>query len=116
PGATPETMDAEVRSKREGAAARVSGVKSIRSSSEENSRRIVVEFQPGVDLDDAASEMREAEAQVERELPDDIEQVGVVKADDDAEAVVSLAISSEAYSTEALTRRVDTDIAPEFLS
>ncbi|EKE82951.1 efflux RND transporter permease subunit [Idiomarina xiamenensis] len=116
PGASPETMDAEVSSKLEGAAARVSGVKSIRSSSEENSSRIVVEFQPGVDLDDAASEMREAVAQVERELPDDIEQVGVVKADDDAEAVVSLAISSEAYSTEALTRRVDTDIAPEFLS
>ena len=36
PGASPETMDAEVTSIVEGAVARVSGVQSIRSSSEEN--------------------------------------------------------------------------------
>ena len=54
PGASPETMDAEVTSIVEGAVARVSGVQSIRSSSEENASRIRVEFQPGVDLDAAA--------------------------------------------------------------
>ena len=44
PGGAPETVDAEVTSILEGAAARVSGVKSIRSQSEENSARTVVEF------------------------------------------------------------------------
>src|SRR6056297_3568830 len=59
-GASPETMDAEVTSILEGAVARVSGVRSIESASEENNTRIRVEFQPGVALDAAAADVREA--------------------------------------------------------
>ena len=40
PGASPETMDAEVISLLEGAVARVSGINNIRSASEENSGRM----------------------------------------------------------------------------
>ncbi|WP_290654016.1 efflux RND transporter permease subunit [Idiomarina sp.] len=116
PGGAPETVDSEVTSILEGAAARVSGVKSIRSSSEENSARTVVEFRPGVDLDVVASEVRESVNQVRRELPDDVEQVIVVKADDDARAVLDIAVSSDSLSLEELTRRLETDVAPEFLS
>ncbi|MDP7348790.1 MAG: efflux RND transporter permease subunit, partial [Phycisphaeraceae bacterium] len=116
PGGAPETVDAEVTSVLEGAAARVSGVKSIRSQSEENSARTVVEFRPGVDLDVAASEVRESVNQVRRELPEEVEQVNVVKADDDARAVLDIAVSSDSLSLEELTRRLETDVAPEFLS
>lgn len=42
PGASPETMDAEVTRVLEGAVARVSGVKDIDSASEENNSRIRV--------------------------------------------------------------------------
>lgn len=49
PGASPETMDAEVISLLEGAVARVSGIQELRSSSEENTGRIYIEFRPGVD-------------------------------------------------------------------
>ena len=70
PGAAPETVDAEVTRVLEGAAARVSGVREIRSSSEENNTRIRVEFNPGVNLDNAASDLREAVAQVSRRLPE----------------------------------------------
>ena len=113
PGAAPETVDAEVTSVLEGAAARVSGVREIRSSSEENSARIRVEFNPGVDLDNAASDLREAVSQVSRRLPDRVEQVSVVKADDDAEAIVSLAVVSDVYDQQELTRRIENDIVPE---
>lgn len=116
PGGAPETVDAEVTSVLEGAAARVSGVKSIRSQSEENTARTVVEFRPGVDIDVVASEVRESVNQVRRELPEEVEQVNVVKADDDARAVLDIAVSSETLSLEELTRRLETDIAPEFLS
>ena len=116
PGGAPETVDAEVTSVLEGAAARVSGVKSLRSQSEENSARTVVEFRPGVDLDVAASEVRESVNQIRRRLPNDVEQVNVVKADDDARAVLDIAISSDTLSLEELSRRLETDIAPEFLS
>src|SRR6056300_117158 len=116
PGGAPETVDAEVTSILEGAAARVSGVKSIRSQSEDNYVRTVVVFQPGVDLDVAASEVRESVNQIRRRLPNEVEQVNIVKADDDARAVLDIAVSSDTLSLEALSRRLETDIAPEFLS
>jgi len=116
PGAAPETMDAEVTSLLENAAARVNGVRNIRSSSEENNSRIRVEFNPGTDLDTAASDLREAVSRVTRDLPDRTEQVRVVKADQDAEAIVTLAVSSRRYDVAELTRIVENDIIPELLA
>lgn len=116
PGGAPETVDAEVTSILEGAAARVSGVESIQSSSEENSARISIEFRPGVDLDVVAAEVREAVNQIRRELPDDVEQINVRKADNDARSVLDLAVSSETLTQEELTRRLETDLSPEFLA
>ncbi|AAV81443.1 efflux RND transporter permease subunit [Idiomarina loihiensis] len=116
PGGAPETVDAEVTSILEGAAARVSGVESIQSSSEENSARISIEFRPGVDLDVVAAEVREAVNQVRRELPDDVEQINVQKADSDARSVLDIAVSSDSLTQEELTRRLETDLSPEFLA
>ncbi len=88
-GASPETMDAEVTGIIEGAIARVAGVRAIESSSEESSTRINVEFQPGIDINTAANDVREAVSQIERELPEDVDQIVVLKADDEARAVLS---------------------------
>lgn len=116
PGASPETVDAELTSRLEGAVARVGGVKNIYAQSEENSARIRVEFRPGVNLEDAANETRESVSRVQRQLPEDVEQVAIIRADSDAQAVVSLAVSSNTLDMETLTERVDTDLAPLFLS
>ncbi|MBL38921.1 MAG: multidrug transporter AcrB [Xanthomonadales bacterium] len=114
PGASPETMDAEVTRILEGAVARVSGVQSIRSSSEENNSRIRVEFSPDADLDVVASDVREAVAQVQRQLPDDVEEVNVQKSESDAETVVDVAVLGNGLREEELTRIIETDIIPEF--
>jgi hydrophobe/amphiphile efflux-1 (HAE1) family protein len=116
PGAAPETVDSEVTSRLEGAVARVSGVKSINASSEEGNSRIRVEFRPGVNIEDAANETRESVARIERQLPDEVEQVAIVKADNDAQGVVNVAVSSEKYDLETLTDIVETDLAPLFLN
>jgi hydrophobe/amphiphile efflux-1 (HAE1) family protein len=115
-GASPETMDAEVTSILEGAVARVSGVRSIESASEENNTRIRVEFQPGVALDAAAADVREAVSRVARELPDNLEQLTVFKADEDAEPIVTLAAYSDVLDEAALTRIVEQDVVPELIS
>ncbi|MGE0621826.1 MAG: efflux RND transporter permease subunit [Pseudomonadales bacterium] len=115
-GASPETMDAEVTSLLEGAVARVSGVRTIQSSSEENSTRIRVEFQPGVALDAAAADVREAVSRAARELPDNLEQLTVFKADEDAEPIVVLAAYSDVLDEASLTRVVEQDIVPELIS
>ena len=56
--------------------------------------------------------MREAISQITRRLPERVEQVFVVKADDDAQPVVSLAVQSDSLSEETLTRVVEQDIVP----
>lgn len=116
PGAAPETVDTEVTSRLEGAVARVSGVKAIRAQSEEGSSRIRVEFRPGINIEDAANETRESVARIARRLPDEIEQLSIVKADNDARGVVNIAISSSKHDLETLTNIVETDLAPLFLN
>lgn len=116
PGAAPETMDAEVTSVLEGAVARVSGVQEISASSEENSSRIRVEFNPGTNLDTAAADVREAVNQVARGLPDRVENLFVTKADNDAQAIITIALIAQGYRADELTEIIDRDVAPELLS
>ena len=116
PGASPETMDAEVISLLEGAVARVSGIYRIRSASEENSGRIHIEFRPDADIDTAAADIREAVSRVSRRLPDRVEQVVVIKADDDAQPVVSLAVQSDSLAEDALARVVEQDVVPMLIA
>ncbi len=115
-GASPETMDSEVTSIIEGAIARVSGVKNIRASSEENNMRIHVEFQPHIDINDAANDIREAISRKQRELPDDIENLFVVKADDNADSIIYISATSDVLTKEELAKRVEKDVAPNLLS
>lgn len=112
PGGSPETIDAEITSVIEAAVARVTGVKKVRSSSEENNLRIRVEFNPDVDLMDAANDVREAVSRVERDLPEGVEDIFVVKADADADPILQLAASSDTLAIDELTRRVEDEIVP----
>ncbi len=116
PGASPETLDAEVTRLLEGAVARVSGVKTINSASEENNARVYIEFQPSVDVDQAAADVREAVSRVQRDLPEALEQLSVFKADQDAQEIVQIAVLSDAYSEEELARIIEQDIVPSFVS
>ncbi len=116
PGGSPETIDAEVTSVLERAVARVNGVKEVRSSSEENNLRIRVEFSPNSDLIDAANDVREAVSRAQRDLPDEVENITVVKADDDARPILRLAVTSGSLPVEETTRVVEDDIVPELLA
>ncbi|MDP7408173.1 MAG: efflux RND transporter permease subunit [Luminiphilus sp.] len=116
PGASPETMDSEVTRLLEGAAARVSGVMNINSSSEENSTRIWIEFRPEIDTDQAASDIREAISRIERDLPDALEQLSVYKADERAGEIMRIAVRSSIHTDEELNRFVEQDIVPRIVS
>jgi len=116
PGASPETMDAEVTRPLEGAAARVTGVRTISSSSEEGSSRIRASFDSSIDINDAANDAREAVSDVRRRLPAGVENVFVVKANDESDPIMRLSLWSDSLSREALTERVEDEIVPELLS
>lgn len=106
-GASPETVDREVTALIEGAAGRVAGVKSISSSSRFGSSRVTVEFRDDIDLDVAATDLRDAVARVTNSLPDDAEAPRVVKADADSEAVMRIAVTSTRRTAEELTTLVE---------
>ncbi|MEO0617998.1 MAG: efflux RND transporter permease subunit [Pseudomonadota bacterium] len=116
PGGSPETVDAEVTAKVESAVARVNGITELRSSSEEGNFRLRVVFRPSVDLIDAANDVREAVSRVQRQLPDGVENLFVVKADSDSSAIVRLAVFSETRAFDDLTRQVENDVIPALLS
>ena len=115
-GASPETMDAEVTSVIEGAVARVSGVKTINAASEENNARIRARFLPNVDLAVAANDIREAVASIERDLPEGLDNITIVKADHGASPIIRLALVSDRLSQEALTRLAEDDVSAELAS
>lgn len=113
PGGAPETIDAEITSRIEGAVARVNGIESVRSSSEENNLRIFIEFNPSIDLIDAANDVREAVSRIERDLPDGVENITVIKADDDARAIIQLSAFSETLPIDVVTKMVEDQVIPE---
>ncbi len=113
PGASPTTVDAEVTSLVEGAVARVAGVAAVRSSSEEGNFRMRAEFRPDRELTDAANDVREAVSRVSPQLPDGVEDLFVVKAEQDARPIMNIAVWSETDSIDVLTRRADDEIIPE---
>ena len=116
PGASPETMDAEVTRILEGAVARVSGVKEVNSNSEEGSARIRAVFNPSANVDRAAADVREAVSRVQRQLPDNVEQLAVFKADEDAEEIMRIAVLADGLSEQDLATIVERDVVPAFIS
>ncbi len=114
PGASPETVDAELTKPLEGAVARVSGVTGIEASSEEASTRIRVEFEPGKDMDAAAADVREATSRVEEDLPARMRKLTIVKSDANASPVIQVAIIPDLFDHVALSRQVENDIVPLF--
>lgn len=114
PGASPTTVDAEVASVVEGAVARVAGVRSVRTSSEEGNFRMRVEFNPDRDLANASNDVREAVSRVETRLPDGVEDLFVVKSEQDADPIIDIAVWSNTRSIDELTRLVDDSVATEF--
>jgi HAE1 family hydrophobic/amphiphilic exporter-1 len=116
PGASAESIDRELTAIIEGAVARVSGVDSISSDSSFGRSRVTVEFGDNVDLDTAASDMRDAVGRVQNQLPEDADIPRIVKADADAQAVVRLAVTSDAMTVQDMTVLVEDQVIDTFAS
>lgn len=109
-GAAPETIDQEVTQTIEGAVARVSGIKSIASSSQFGTSRVTMEFGDNVDMAVAANDVRDAIGRVTNQLPDDADEPQIIKADSDSQPIMRLAVTSSTLSMEDLTKLVDDEI------
>ena len=108
PGATPESMDAQITAIIESAVSRVQGVTSISSNSSYGSSRVTVELSSNANLESAAMDVRDAVAGITNQLPDDMEDdPRVVKADADATPIMRMAVASSTLSEGELTDLVN---------
>jgi HAE1 family hydrophobic/amphiphilic exporter-1 len=108
PGASPESMDAQVTAIIESAVSRVQGVTSISSNSSYGSSRVAVEFSTATDMQVAAMDVRDAVAGVTNQLPRDMEdEPRVVKADADAQPIMRMSVASDTLSESELTDLVN---------
>ncbi|GGF74039.1 hydrophobic/amphiphilic exporter-1, HAE1 family [Mameliella alba] len=116
PGASPESVDQEVTGRIEGAVGRVAGVRSISSNSRFGRSRVTLEFEDDVDLDVAATDVRDAVARIANQMPDGAETPEIVKADANAQPVVRIAVTSAGRSPQELTRIVQERVEDRLLS
>ena len=79
PGAPSEEIESIVAKNYEGALAGISGVKKVKSVSQEDVCFLMLDFEWGTDLDAAAADIREAVAMIAPYMPPDVEDPLVIK-------------------------------------
>lgn len=96
----------------------VSGVSYLRellSISEEGESRVILRFEPGINMDFAALEVREKFSRVEDKLPREIERPIIAKYRKTDMPIVILATTGEGFTPEMLRRIVDEQIKENFM-
>ena len=116
PGASPETVDQELTGRIEGAVGRVSGIRSISSNSRFGRSRVTLEFESSVDVDVAATDVRDAVARIAPQLPEEAEEPSIVKADADSSPVMRIAVTSSGRSPQELTQIVQDRVEDRLVS
>ncbi|MBL8741407.1 MAG: efflux RND transporter permease subunit, partial [Myxococcales bacterium] len=94
-GANPEVIDSQITEPIEQTLAGIAGIRTIVSSSREQTSQIRIEFELSVDIDDAANDVRDKVAQAIRRLPVDAEPPIVEKADADSDPIVFMTVASD---------------------
>ncbi len=94
-GANPDIIESQITEPLEKQINGIPGIKTITSSSSLGSSNISVEFELGVDLEAAASDVRDKVGQAARGLPQDIDAPPVVtKSDANSDFILILAVQS----------------------
>ncbi|MBL8004881.1 MAG: efflux RND transporter permease subunit [Candidatus Kapabacteria bacterium] len=108
PGASSEVIESQITLPLEDAINGINGIRSITSTSREQRSSIRVEFELGVDLDEAANDVRDKVSSAVRNLPKDAEVPIVSKSDANNDPIVFYNIYSKERSLLSLN-----DIAVE---
>jgi len=116
-GANADIIESQITEPLEKAINGIAGIKNITSSSSQGSSSINVEFELSIDLEAAASDVRDKVSQAIRGLPQDIDAPPVVsKADASSDAIISMTVQSNTrnqlevteYANNVLVERLQT--------
>ncbi len=95
PGASPEQIETDVAKRIEDQVVTIDGLKHVSSSCMENVCQTFLEFELDVDVDIAATDVREKLDLVRADFPEDVEDPKILKFDINATAIIHLALTGE---------------------
>ena len=98
PGASPREVEQLVAKPLEDAIVSLNGIDQLRSTSREGQASIIILFKLGVDLQDAATQVRERVAQTRFKLPTEVKEPSVARFDVGAAPVLTYALSGAGRS------------------
>ena len=107
-GAGPYEVEENITSVLEKEISNVSGLKSMSSTSKEESSRIYLEFDYKTDLDEATSDIRDSLERVTKRLPDDAESPVIYKRNTSSKPIMDLIIQGNETSEKLKTIAEDT--------
>ena len=93
PGATPEEIETDIAKRIEDEVSSISGLKHVTSMCLENVCQTLLEFELEIDVDIAATDVREKLDLIRNEFPQGVEDPKVIKFDINAKAVLSMALT-----------------------
>ncbi|MEZ4986912.1 MAG: efflux RND transporter permease subunit [Saprospiraceae bacterium] len=98
-GANAEVMESQITEPLEEEINSVSGINTMSSISADGRSTIRVEFDLGINMDNAANDIRDKVSQAIRSLPPDADPPIVQKSDADAQTIFSLTVQSKTQLT-----------------
>lgn len=115
PGANADIIESQITEPLEKAINSVPGIRTISSSSNQGTSSISVEFNLGVNMEQAANDVRDKVSQATRSLPRDLDgQPTVSKADADSETIVVMSLKSSERGLMQLSDYAENVILPRF--
>jgi len=96
PGASPEEIETDIAKRIEDEVVAIDGLKHVSSSSMENVCNTLLEFNLDVDVDIAATDVREKLDLIRSDFPEDVEDPQILKYDINAKPIIQLALTGDA--------------------
>ena len=93
-GANSAVIEAQITEPLEASINGIAGIKSITSSSSDGRSNITIEFELGVDMEDAANDVRDRVSRAVRNIPPDSDPPIITKADANAETIITITAQS----------------------
>lgn len=112
PGANAHLVEHDVTKVIEGSLSGINGIETLKSTSRRDSSQVSIAFKLGRNMDAAVEDVRTAVERVRGDLPRDVHNPVVVKADPNSNAILYITFSDASRTERALSDYIDKFIVP----
>ncbi len=106
-GASPEIMETQVTKIIEDSVSGIEGIDYMNSTSQRARSVINITFNASRDLEQAANDVRDRVSRAKRSLPEEVSEPVIQKSDADADAVITLSLTSDRHTPVEMTKIAD---------